>query len=204
MVDTKELFNNRLEVTGTVIQEPYYTHSVHTSKAKVRYYRFVLSCERFSGVHDVMEVSIKEELMQGIDFTKPLHIIGEIRTANVGMQLKVYVFVNEIQNYKGGLNINYFEATVYTCKKPNFRTTPGGKQITDLTLACIRSYKNRSDYFPTIAWGRQAVEAGNLTVGKKLYITARMQSRNYTKMIEGVAIEKTAYEVSLTNFEVLE
>lgn len=203
MQNTKELFNNQLEISGKVIEAPYYTHTVQNANNQIRYFRFKLACKRHSGADDIVEVSIKESLMSDIDFTKSVHIIGEIRTANVGPQLKVYVFVNTIQNCKEGANVNFFQATVYTCKTPNYRATPKGRRITDLILACIRSYKNRSDYFPTIVWGRQAVEASTLKVGTKLYITGRLQSRNYTKNVEGVIIEKTAYEVSVIDFTVL-
>lgn len=205
---TKEVYNNRLSVTGMALDVPAFTHTVRTAEGDINYYRFTLASKRFSGVPDVMEVSIKEELMKRIDFAKPIHLIAEIRTANIATSLKVYIFAIDASNWSYVSSkeddMNHFEATVYTCKAPTYRVTPKGRKITDLTLACIRAYKNRSDYFPVIVWGANAERASELGVGQKLYITGRMQSRNYNKLIDGVITEKTAYEVSVSDFEILD
>ena len=39
----------------------------------------------------------------------------------------------------------------YICKPPIYRTTPLGREITDLLIAVNRAY-NKSDYIPCIAW----------------------------------------------------
>lgn len=197
-------FNNRLEVSGRALGQPVYTHTVHTPAKDIRYFRFILASKRASGIEDQMEVSIKEELMLQVDFNQPLHLIGEIRTVNIGSQLKLYVFATAIMPYSADYDINHFEATVYTCRAPRYRLTPRGKRITDLTLACIRHYKNRSDYFPVIAWGQQAEATRQLKVGQKLYLYARMQSREYVKVINETPTKKTAFEISLTAFKVLD
>lgn len=206
MQNTKEFYNNYLEVTGVALDTPTFTHTVHTSTGDVSYYRFMMASKRSSGVDDIMEVSIKEELMDGIDFNEPIHLSAEVRTVNIDTSLKVYVFATAAYNWTGDRSqgdVNHFEATVFTCRKPNHRVTPKGRKITDLTLACIRVYKNRSDYFPVIVWGTKAEEANELKVGQKLYITGRMQSRKYNKMIDDAVTEKTAYEVSISDFEIL-
>lgn len=206
MQNTKEFYNNYLEVTGVALDAPTFTHTVHTSGGDVHYYRFMLSSKRSSGVCDTMEVSIKEELMKDIDFKEPIRLIAEIRTVNIDTSLKVYVFATEASNWSGDRStgdINHFESTAFMCREPKHRVTPKGRKITDLTLACIRVYKNRSDYFPVIVWGTKAEEANKLKVSQKLYITGRMQSRCYNKVIDGVITERTAYEVSISDFEIL-
>lgn len=207
MENTKELYNNQLSVTGMALDTPTFTHTVRTADGDVHYYRFTLASKRFSGIPDMMEVSIKEELMKRIDFKKPIHLIAEIRTTNIATSLKVYIFAIEASNWayvpSKEEDMNHFEATVYTCKAPTYRVTPKGRKITDLTLACIRAYKNRSDYFPAIIWGTNAERANELHIGQKLYVTGRMQSRSYNKVIEGVTTERTAYEVSISDFEIL-
>ena len=90
------------------------------------------------------------------------------------------------------------EAIGYICKKPIYRQTPFGREIADLLLAVNRAY-NKSDYIPSIAWGRNARFCQNLEVGTEVKIVGRVQSRNYEKKLEdGSIIKKVAYEVSIS------
>ena len=83
------------------------------------------------------------------------------------------------------------------CKTPTLRCTPMGRDICDLMLAVNRHY-GRSDYLPCICWGTKAREAAQWEVGTKLRLEGRIQSRHYIKMTEDGPVEKTAYEVSVT------
>ena len=70
-------------------------------------------------------------------------------------------------------------------------------------IAVNRSY-NKSDYIPTIAWGRNARFCQNLEVGNNLKIWGRIQSRQYQKRYpNGEIEEKTAYEVSVSKMELV-
>lgn len=65
-----------------------------------------------------------------------------------------------------------------------------------MLLAVNRAY-GKSDYIPCICWGRNARYAGNLTVGSRIQLRGRIQSREYQKRIgEGKVVDKIAYEVS--------
>ena len=91
----------------------------------------------------------------------------------------------------------------YICKKPVYRQTPFGREIADLLLAVNRAY-NKSDYIPSIAWGRNARFCQNLEVGTEVKIVGRVQSRNYEKKLDdGSIIKKVAYEVSVGSLEVV-
>ena len=91
----------------------------------------------------------------------------------------------------------------YICKPPVYRTTPFGREITDILLAVNRSY-NKSDYIPIIAWGRNARFAKSLNVGDNVKLWGRIQSRNYQKRLsEDEVITKTAYEVSINRMELV-
>ena len=91
----------------------------------------------------------------------------------------------------------------YICKKPVYRQTPFGREIADLLLAVNRSY-NKSDYIPSIAWGRNARFCQNLPTGTEVKIIGRVQSRNYEKKHEDGTIEnKVAYEVSIASLEIV-
>ena len=71
-----------------------------------------------------------------------------------------------------------------------------GRCICDMMLAVNRRY-GRADYLPCIAWGQIAMLTGDMSIGETLSIEGRVQSRIYTKIIDGVAMERTAYEVSI-------
>ena len=91
----------------------------------------------------------------------------------------------------------------YICKKPIYRQTPFGREIADILLAVNRAY-NKSDYIPSIAWGRNARFCQNIEVGTEVKIVGRIQSRNYEKKLEdGSIIKKVAYEVSIGSLEVV-
>ena len=91
----------------------------------------------------------------------------------------------------------------YICKKPIYRQTPFGREIADILLAVNRAY-NKSDYIPSIAWGRNARFCQNLEVGTEVKIVGRVQSRNYEKKLEdGTILKKVAYEVSVGSLEVV-
>ena len=90
----------------------------------------------------------------------------------------------------------------YICKKPIYRQTPFGREIADVLLAVNRAY-NKSDYIPSIAWGRNARFCQNMEVGTEVKITGRVQSRNYEKKLEdGTVQTRVAYEVSIASMEI--
>ena len=90
----------------------------------------------------------------------------------------------------------------YICKKPIYRKTPFGREISDILLAVNRAY-NKSDYIPCIAWGRNARFCENVAVGTEVRIVGRVQSREYEKKHEDGTVEKkVAYEVSVASLEV--
>ena len=86
------------------------------------------------------------------------------------------------------------------CKAPKARRTPMGRDICDLLLAVNRSY-GRSDYLPCICWGLTARECSSWTVGTKLALRGRIQSRSYLKLTEEGTLERVAFEVSASEVE---
>ena len=91
----------------------------------------------------------------------------------------------------------------YICKKPIYRKTPFGREISDILLAINRAY-NKSDYIPCIAWGRNARFCENMEVGTEVKLIGRVQSRTYEKKFEDGTVEtRVAYEVSIGNLEII-
>lgn len=199
--------NNRAEVIGNVLDEPVFSHEIYGEK----FYLFTLSVPRLSGTSDNVKVMISERLMQEVAVTQGVRveIEGQFRSYNSyengDNRLILTVFAKDIR-YAGDeeeKNPNSLYLNGFICKAPVYRTTPFGREITDLLLAVNRSY-NKSDYIPVIAWGRNARFCKSINVGDNIKIWGRIQSRIYQKHIsEDEVVEKTAYEVSVSRMEVV-
>lgn len=182
---------------GAVVQPPCFSHEGRGEQ----FYQFPLEVCRLSGVADVINVVVRRELAERLEVEegKRLCVSGELRSFNnksgTGSKLVITVFAKELW-FDEGEDENVIELTGTICKQPNLRVTPMGREICDLMLAVNRRY-GRSDYLPCIAWGLRAREAANWSVGTMVSLNGRIQSRKYTKSIDGESVEKTAYEVSV-------
>ena len=107
----------------------------------------------------------------------------------------VSVFARELSQ-EDGEDENHLEISGALCKPPVLRTTPLGRTICDMILAANRRY-GRADYLPCIAWGSLAYRCGSMQVGDHLALEGRLQSRIYTKEVDGRPQERTAFEVSI-------
>ena len=110
----------------------------------------------------------------------------------------------EIFDELDGGDTNMIILNGYLCKKPTYRKTPYGREISDLFIAVYR-HTGKSDYIPCVAWGRNAKFASEIPVGSHVRFDGRIQSRNYLKRYpDGSEEERTAYEVSVSKIDVLE
>ena len=193
--------NNHAQVVGEVYDEPKFSHEVYGEK----FYIFTLSIPRLSGASDLIKVMISERLLPDTDISVGdiIEVSGQFRSYNDyedgGNRLVLTVFAKDIRRTDdgSGKNPNSLYLNGFICKEPVYRTTPFGREITDLLLAVNRSY-NKSDYIPVIAWGRNARYVNGLSVGDRIAVQGRIQSREYQKTMEdGGVITKTAYEVSI-------
>ncbi|MCI8806051.1 MAG: single-stranded DNA-binding protein [Clostridiales bacterium] len=199
--------NNIINLRGKILSECEFDHEVYGEG----FYTFFIKTNRLSDSVDILPVTISERLINS-NILQPgnfVEILGQIRSYNGFSDNKnkliLTVFVRDIKQLSETQNKNPNQVTLngYICKKPIYRTTPFGREITDILLAVNRAY-NKSDYIPCISWGRNAIFANKLNVGENLLISGRMQSRIYQKKLEnGDLAEKTAYEVSISKIEVL-
>ena len=122
-------------------------------------------------------------------------------------RLVLSVFAREISFVDGEgdkVKSNQIFLDGYICKEPIYRKTPLGREIADLLVAVNRPY-GKSDYIPCIAWGRNARFASGFSVGTRIQIWGRVQSREYTKKLSETECEKrTAYEVSVSKLECMD
>lgn len=201
---------NKVKVIGTVITEPIFCHETHGEK----FFTFDLQVERKSDVSDKLPILISEKLLKNVTIGNSLVINGQIRTYNKKVsdkdskKLVIVVFVNSVAINTEESNKetnNVVELDGFICKAPNYRTTPFGREITDLLVAVNRSTFNKSDYIPTIVWGRNAVYCKDLAVGTEIKIIGRLQSRDYNKKQDnGTVVVKTAYELSVIDIKIVE
>ncbi len=199
--------NNIVTISGEIISDYTYTHEVFGEK----FYSFNLASKRLSSNSDIIPVTISDRLgvFDIFKIGSRVTINGQLRSYNDFSQQKNHliltVFTKDIQPEEEDEKAipNQVLLNGFICKKPIYRTTPFGREISDILLAVNRAY-NKSDYIPCIAWGRNAKFAGKLNVGDNIKLTGRMQSRNYQKKLEdGTILVKTAYEVSISKLELV-
>ena len=125
--------------------------------------------------------------------------------SGVGSKLILTLFAQNITYIEDNLlteNPNFIHLNGYICKPTVYRTTPFGREITDIILAVNRAY-GKSDYIPCILWGRNAKFASYLNIGDNVDITGRIQSREYQKKLsDDEIITKTAYEISVSKIDI--
>lgn len=200
--------NNMVTISGKISSEAEFSHEVYGEG----FYFFVLEVPRLSESFDKIRITISERLTSkdNLEVGKYVEIEGQFRSYNNynsedGNKLVLTVFAREInflEDEKKIKNPNQIYLNGFICKSPIYRTTPFGREITDMLLAVNRPY-NKSDYIPCIAWGRNARFSSNLEVGQNIKIWGRIQSRNYQKKYEtGETVTKTAYEVSISKMEI--
>ena len=186
---------NRAELCGTTTDLPRYSHE----SRGIRFYTFPLETRRLSGTTDTLNIVVRQSMLPDDSLFRagPIRVAGELRSFNnksgVGNRLVLTIFARELG--PGGDDENHIVLTGTVCKEPTLRVTPMGREICDIILAVGRRY-HRSDYIPVIAWGQQAREVAESPVGTQLTVRGRLQSRAYTKVIDGQSFERLAFEVS--------
>jgi len=197
---------NALHLSGTIIGTPEVGHEAFGEK----FYYLTLGVPRLSGAQDQLPVTLSERLLDGAMLAEgdQLSIEGQVRSYNKIIdgagRLLITAFAQRIVETDERENPNQIQLTGTLCKAPAYRTTPFGREIADMMLAVNRAY-GKSDYIPCITWGRSARFAAKLSVGDRITLTGRLQSRAYQKqMPDGNVVEKTAYEVSVGHLEKLD
>ena len=203
--------NNYLVLVGKITNEKVFSHEIYGES----FYVFNLEVPRLSGTSDCIPITISERLISNFELTigKKVVIEGQFRSynsyENERSRLVLTVFAKEISEYdeedenSKEKASNEVVLSGYMCKKPIYRQTPFGREISDILLAVNRAY-NKSDYIPCIAWGRNARFCQNMEVGTEVKIVGRVQSRTYEKKYEdGTVEERVAYEVSVGSLELV-
>ena len=215
-MDTNYSDNNHLILVGKVTSEKRFSHEIYGEK----FYIFDMEVPRLSDTTDIIPITASERIINDelIAIGNKLIIKGQFRSynsyENERNKLILTVFAKDVilaedenlsEEEKEETQRTSNEVTLvgYICKKPIYRQTPFGREIADVLLAVNRAY-NKSDYIPSIAWGRNARFSQNLPTGTEVKIIGRVQSRNYEKKHEdGTSETRVAYEVSIASMEVV-
>ena len=217
-MDTNYLENNYLTLVGKVTGEKKFSHEIYGES----FYIFNLEIPRLSGNSDIIPITISERLIKEdtLQAGKKLLVKGQFRSynsyENEQNRLILTVFAKDVaeleenseeeenEMVKKDIITNEVVLVGFICKKPIYRQTPFGREISDILLAVNRAY-NKSDYIPCIAWGRNARFCQNLEVGTQVKVVGRVQSRMYEKKHEDGTVEnRVAYEVSVGSLEIIE
>lgn len=203
--------NNMMKLTGTV-QEVVVAYV--DMERNEKFYRLTIAIQRLSDIVDVIPVICSEKLLYDVDCTpgSVITVNGYIRTRNFTdteghNHLEVFGYVYRIDNILEGEKVdtkenNVIKITGFICRPVRKRKTlKTQREITDMVVAVERPYARR-DYIPCIAWSRNAILAGNRTVGDKVQVTGRFQSRQYKKKDDDTL--HNTYEVSVIDLQVLE
>lgn len=195
---------NHIALRGSLLSLPQFSHENHGRK----FYRFTLEVPRLSGAVDLLPIIAEERILNTIDLFggEMLTVIGQIRSHNIrtaGVRhLLIFVFASSIVA-EDGEPINDCILQGPICKEPTYRRTPLGREICDVMLAVPRAF-HRADYLPCILWGRTAQEVSQCHTRDFIRICGRLQSRIYTKLTENGPQERTAYEISALNAQIIE
>jgi len=199
--------NNKVYLLGEILTELTFSHEMYGEK----FYQCDLGVSRLSDSIDTIPLLVSDRLLMGVEMAvgSKIEVNGQFRSHNVAREnekskLVLTVFVRDIKNVTEESeenNPNQIYVEGFVCKKPNYRKTPFGREISDLLIAVNRLY-NKSDYLPCIAWGRNARYCETMEVGERIRVWGRVQSREYEKKFEDGTVEKrVAYEVSVAKLE---
>ena len=203
-----EMLTNRIDIAGKITGGITLSHTVFEE----RFFSSFMEIKRLSGSTDIIPITIPEKIIinSGLSDGAFVRMDGQLRSYNYYLKvnnldenrrskLVVTAFCKSVFPFDG--YINDVQLDGFVCKNPVYRSTPFGKQITDILVAVNRNY-GKSDYIPIIFWGTNALKAADLQIGSHISISGRIQSREYEKrMSSGESLQKTTYEVSGFKFE---
>lgn len=179
----------------------------------IEYVIGTVSVMRRSGVSDNLKFKIKG-LVDDISVDpigQYVSINGYIRTYTDADSVKktqtvIYIkdpdgikFIGEAEyNEKRGTNKFFQDVTIDQIGE--IRETPKGRTILDVSLVLRRS-NGYIDHLNAILWGNTAKSFKDLyKVGNRIFVSGRLQSRDYNKMVDGVTYVCTNIELVINDF----
>ncbi len=187
---------NRIYVAGEIVEAPTASHVCRGEE----FCRLTLGARRLSGAVDELPLILPlSSLPPGAVLGAPLWARGQVRAYTHAVEGRARLSLSVFARSAGlgfPAHENAVELCGYVCKPPILRTTPKGRVLTDLFVACNRAF-GRADYLPVIVWGANARQSAALQVGDFIRVTGRLQSRSYEKLqSDGQLATRTICEIS--------
>lgn len=201
----KQKRDNIVGLAGKVIGEVEKQQDIYGARGLNRLY---MEIERKSGRSDRVIVIYNQEAEETPGQIKDgayVMVMGKMQTYKEvpGGRIVVFVlaeYVGVVSEQVEQQNGVYLEGDV--ARKPIHRTTPKGRKITEVTVKVPSAFtEGYFSFIPTICWGSDAEAAAEYQEGARVALEGRLQSRDYTKCLEGVEVTLTAYEVSAQHIE---
>lgn len=190
-----ERFSNKAYLKGE-ISNP--TFLLQTKMGK-NIYEATIRVKRKSGTIDSIPIRLSEDLLESIsDESRFVCINGYFQSLTIENKLILYVWVKNLFPLEKEEYDNNVIISGYICKTNPLRETPLSKKtLLDFMVAFNSVANAKSYYFPIIAWNSTARYVSKLSVGSHVYLSGRIQSREYIKQNEkGTSEVKTAYEIT--------
>ncbi len=195
--------NNNAVIAGCVVDTPMHEFSVGDKS----YYHMTIIARRLSGVADLVPCYIEDSKVAYIHKYDYVEVIGHIRTKHImdsagKNHTKVYIEVHDVNPYTR--DINRIDFVAHKFADIEIRATPRGYRVCDTRV--INNLPNRiGNLIPILLWSNNAELFARVSLNSIVGITGRFQSREYNKFYEdGTEEKRTAYEVSVSKFAVLE
>lgn len=201
--------NNTVTLVGKIASRTQYDHEVRGE----RFYKLFLDVERTSGEIDKLPLLVSERIFDASQDYESEYVVVKgayrsfNRSENQKRHLVLYVFVEEMVFVEIDLpdipnNEIYLKGVL--CKDPIHRKTSGGTKISDVLLQVLRETTGKKDYIPCVLWDRNAEYARrSLSKGMRVELWGRIQRRLYPKKTETGIQYRIAYEVSVSNINMV-
>lgn len=194
---------NILHLTGTAAADPVWSHESHG----LPFYTFPLEVLRLSGTADTLNVTAPAAMCRSLTAGVRLRLFGQVRSHNsrgpAGSRLRILAWAKSLEPTDEP-DANRVTLSGVICRPTVYRCTPYGREITDVMLRVERTLppeasprRPRCDYIPCVTWGSVARHCAGLAPGTPVRFEGRLQSRTYTKTLDGVPEQRVAYEVSV-------
>ena len=201
------LCKNDVILRGWIL-EPFKLHHV---TEQVQIYKGIIRTKRKSGTEDILPVHITRDMLNSLERLPVLDDFVEIRGAYHSRNIYGEDNKKHLQLYVQAKSIEFDDSVTHPSENiinlsglmmrcGNVRTTTSGRIVVDFQLATFR-HTNRRSCIPCIAWGRKVDYVERLQREDFVSLKGRIQSREYTKFENGEYITRTAYEVSVTEFD---
>ena len=187
---------NKITLIGDVVSSPRESHTTPSGK---KFYNFFIGVERRSGVADILPVLFDEKVsdagISGTVCAKGKIITRRVRTGS-GEAILMYVMADTIKKPEDDSPLNEVSLDGIIEEK-QLRETPLGRKICDVKLKTLRD-NGKEDLITCIAWSDNAEYTNTLSIGDKVSVCGRLQSRRYAKTCkDGHVTEKVTYELSI-------